>query len=117
MIKEFHLFAGIGGGIYGGMLLHHKCVGGVEINQYCQTVLKQRQSDGWMNEFPIYDDITTIDEKKNSKKSLMFFAGGGGHAKLSAMLQEETTSLKKICGHICLNLSKILKLLLFLQKM
>lgn len=114
MIKEFHLFAGIGGGIYGGMLLHHKCVGGVEINQYCQTVLKQRQSDGWMNKFPIYDDITTIDGK-NSKKSLMFFAGG--HAKHSAMLQEETTSLKKICGHICLNLSKILKLLLFLQKM
>lgn len=37
MIREFHLFAGIGGGIYGGMLLHHKCVGGVEINQYCQT--------------------------------------------------------------------------------
>lgn len=115
MIKEFHLFAGIGGGIYGGMLLHHKCVGGVEINQYCQTVLKQRQSDGWMNEFPIYDDITTIDGK-NLKKSLIFFAGGF-HAKLSAMLQEETTSLKKICGHICLNLSKILKLLLFLLKM
>lgn len=115
MIKEFHLFAGIGGGIYGGMLLHHKCVGGVEINQYCQTVLKQRQSDGWMNEFPIYDDITTIDGKKFKEKFDVLC--GGGHAKLSAMLQEETTSLKKICGHICLNLSKILKLLLFLQKM
>lgn len=116
MIKEFHLFAGIGGGIYGGMLLHHKCVGGVEINQHCQTVLKQRQSDGWMNEFPIYDDITTIDGKK-FKEKFDVLCGGGGHAKLSAMLQEETTSLKKICGHICLNLSKILKLLLFLQKM
>ena len=68
MIREFHLFAGIGGGIYGGMLLHHKCIGGVETNQYCQTVLKQRQSDGWMNEFPIYDDITTIDGKKFKEK-------------------------------------------------
>ena len=24
-IKEFHLFAGIGGGIYGGELLGHEC--------------------------------------------------------------------------------------------
>lgn len=61
MIREFHLFAGIGGGIYGGMLLRHKCVGGVEINQYCQTVLKQRQKDGWMDEFPIYDDVTKLE--------------------------------------------------------
>lgn len=76
MIKEFHLFAGIGGGIYGGMLLHHKCVGGVEINQYCQTVLKQRQSDGWMNEFPIYDDITTIDGKKFKEKFDILCGGG-----------------------------------------
>lgn len=26
-IREFHLFAGIGRGIYGGQLLGHKCVG------------------------------------------------------------------------------------------
>ncbi len=64
MIKEFHLFAGIGGGIYGGMLLGHKCVGGVEINKYCQSVLKQRQEDGWMNKFPIFDDVTNIDGAK-----------------------------------------------------
>ena len=61
MIREFHLFAGIGGGIYGGILLHHKCVGGVEINKYCQTVLRQRQQDGWMDKFPIYDDVTKLD--------------------------------------------------------
>lgn len=60
-IKEFHLFAGIGGGIYGGELLGHHCVGGVEIDKYCQTVLKQRQKDGWMEEFDIYDDITKLD--------------------------------------------------------
>ncbi len=60
-IKEFHLFAGIGGGIYGGELLGHHCVGGVEIDKYCQAVLKQRQKDGWMDKFDIYDDITKLD--------------------------------------------------------
>ena len=59
-IKEFHLFAGIGGGIYGGELLGHSCVGGVEINKYCQSVLKQRQADGWMNQFEIYEDIKSL---------------------------------------------------------
>ena len=42
-IKEFHLFAGIGGGIYGGKLLGHTCCAGVEIDENCQAVLKQRQ--------------------------------------------------------------------------
>lgn len=59
-ITEFHLFAGIGGGIYGGELLGHTCCGGVEILPYAQKVLKQRQEDGWMNEFPIYGDICTL---------------------------------------------------------
>lgn len=59
-IKEFHLFAGIGGGIYGGELLGHECCAGVEIDEYCKQVLKQRQLDGWMNEFPIYGDITKV---------------------------------------------------------
>ncbi len=60
-IKEFHLFAGIGGGIYGGELLGHKCCGGVEIDEYCQSVLKQRQADGWMTPFQIYGDLTKLD--------------------------------------------------------
>lgn len=59
-ITEFHLFAGIGGGIYGGELLRHRCVGGVEIDKYCQAVLRQRQKDGWMDIFDIYDDITKL---------------------------------------------------------
>lgn len=62
-IKEFHLFAGIGGGIYGGELLGHTCCAGVEIDSYCQSVLKQRQMDGWMNKFPIYGDITKLKGK------------------------------------------------------
>lgn len=60
-IREFHLFAGIGGGIYGGHILQHKCCGGVEIDLYCQSVLKQRQQDGWMDNFPIFSDITKLD--------------------------------------------------------
>ena len=59
-IKELHLFAGIGGGIYGGMMLGHKCCAGVEIDSYAKNVLVQRQKDGWMEEFPIYDDITKL---------------------------------------------------------
>lgn len=59
-IREFHLFAGIGGGIYGGRLLGHKCVGGVEIDEFCQNVLRQRQTDGWMEKFDIYGDLTKL---------------------------------------------------------
>lgn len=59
-IKEFHLFAGIGGGIYGGELLGHKCCGAVEIDEFCQKILSLRQQDGFMNQFPIYGDITKL---------------------------------------------------------
>ena len=59
-IREFHLFAGIGGGIYGGELLGHQCCGGVEIMPYAQGVLRQRQEDGWMPKFPIYGDLCKL---------------------------------------------------------
>ena len=54
-IKEFHLFAGIGGGIYGGELLGHECCGGVEIDDYCKKILLQRQQDGC----PVSPSMTT----------------------------------------------------------
>lgn len=63
-IKEFHLFAGIGGGIYGGILLGHNCVGGVEIDEFCKSVIRQRQLDGWMESFPLFNDVTNIDGSK-----------------------------------------------------
>ncbi len=59
-IKEFHLFAGIGGGIYGGKLLGHTCCGGVEIDDFCKQILSLRQQDGWMDSFDIYGDITEL---------------------------------------------------------
>lgn len=60
MIREFHLFAGIGGGIYGGKLLGNICCAGVEIDNFCQSVLRQRQIDGWLDKFPIYGDLTQL---------------------------------------------------------
>lgn len=74
-IKEFHLFAGIGGGIYGGHILGHSCCGAVEIDDYCKDVLEQRQQDGWMDSFPIYGDITSLDGR-DFKGSFDILCGG-----------------------------------------
>jgi DNA (cytosine-5)-methyltransferase 1 len=60
-MRELHLFAGAGGGILGGMLLGHTCVCAVEIEPYCRNVLLQRQRDGILPKFPIWDDVTTFD--------------------------------------------------------
>jgi DNA (cytosine-5)-methyltransferase 1 len=60
-MNELHLFAGAGGGILGGMLLGHTTVCAVEFEPYCQKVLLQRQQDGILPKFPIWDDVTTFD--------------------------------------------------------
>lgn len=60
-MNELHLFAGIGGGILGGILNGHTCVCAVENNRHCQKELLQRQRDGILPRFPIWDDITTFD--------------------------------------------------------
>ena len=62
-MNELHLFAGAGGGILGGMLLGHTCVCAVEIEEYPRKVLLQRQRDGILPRFPIWDDICTFDGK------------------------------------------------------
>ena len=67
-IREFHLFAGIGGGIYGGELLGNECCAGVEIMPYARTVLKQRQADGWMPKFPILPDVTKLAQEVEQGK-------------------------------------------------
>ena len=56
----FHLFAGIGGGILGDILLGHRPIGAVEINEYCRRVLLARQLDGCLPQFPIWDDVCTF---------------------------------------------------------
>jgi DNA (cytosine-5)-methyltransferase 1 len=60
-MREMHLFAGAGGGILGGLLLGHTTVCAVEIDPYCQKILKQRQADGILPEFPIHGDIKQFD--------------------------------------------------------
>jgi DNA (cytosine-5)-methyltransferase 1 len=60
-VNELHLFAGAGGGILGGMLLGHTCVCAVEIEPYPRSVLLQRQRDGILPWFPIWDDVCTFD--------------------------------------------------------
>ena len=62
-MNELHLFAGAGGGVLGGMLLGHTCVCAVEIEPYCRKVLLQRQRDGMLPQFPIWDDVRTFDGK------------------------------------------------------
>jgi len=60
-MNELHLFAGAGGGILGGQILGHTCVCAVEINEYARNVLLQRQRDGLLPRFPIWDDVCTFD--------------------------------------------------------
>ena len=57
---ELALFAGAGGGILGGMLCGHTCIGAVEIERFPREVLKARQRDESLPEFPIWDDVTTF---------------------------------------------------------
>jgi DNA (cytosine-5)-methyltransferase 1 len=62
-MNELHLFAGAGGGILGGILLGHTTVCAVEIEPYPRKVLLQRQRDGILPKFPIWDDVCTFDGK------------------------------------------------------
>ncbi len=61
--NELALFAGAGGGILGGKLLGWNTIGAVEIEKYPRDILLQRQRDGILEPFPIWDDITTFNGK------------------------------------------------------
>jgi len=60
-LNELALFAGAGGGILGGKLLGWRTVCAVEIEEYPRKVLMQRQDDGILPPFPIWDDVQTFD--------------------------------------------------------
>jgi DNA (cytosine-5)-methyltransferase 1 len=60
-MRELALFAGAGGGILGGLLLGWRTVCAVEINAYCARRLMQRQNEGHLPPFPIWDDVRTFD--------------------------------------------------------
>lgn len=50
-MRTLHLFAGAGGGILADVLLGHTPVCAVEVDVYCQSVLRARQRDGHLPEF------------------------------------------------------------------
>lgn len=56
-MNELALFSGAGGGILASKLLGFHTIGAVEIERYPREVLLQRQRDGALPEFPIWDDI------------------------------------------------------------
>jgi len=60
-VNELALFAGAGGGLLGSRLIGWRTVCAVEINDYCRRVLLQRQRDGQLEQFPIWDDARTFD--------------------------------------------------------
>ena len=60
-LRELALFAGAGGGILGGVLLGWRTVCAVEINAYCARRLMQRQNEGHLPPFPIWDDVCSFD--------------------------------------------------------
>ena len=62
-INELALFAGAGGGILGGKLLGWRTLCAVERDEYASSVLIQRQNDGHLEPFPIWDDVCTFDGK------------------------------------------------------
>src|SRR6056300_544047 len=74
-LNTFHLFAGAGGGILADLLLGHNPIGACEIEPYPREVLLQRQRDGILPRFPIWDDVTTFDGRP-WKGSVDIIAGG-----------------------------------------
>ena len=60
-LRELALFAGAGGGILGGKLLGWQTVCAVEWEPYPASVLVQRQNDGHLPPFPVWDDVQTFD--------------------------------------------------------
>ncbi len=59
-MRELSLFTGAGGGLLGTKLLGWEHIGYVEINDYCQEIIRQRIKDGILDEAPIFGDIKTF---------------------------------------------------------
>lgn len=57
---SIELFCGAGGGLLGGVLLGHTPICAVEYEKYPRKVLLQRQLDGVLPVFPIWDDVRTF---------------------------------------------------------
>lgn len=60
-MNELALFAGAGGGLLASQLLGWNTVCAVEIGEYPREVLLRRQEEGFLDKFPIWDDVCTFD--------------------------------------------------------
>lgn len=56
-MRELSLFSGGGGGLLAGILLDWTPIGYVEINDYCQRIIRQRIEDGHLPDAPIFGNI------------------------------------------------------------
>ncbi len=74
-MNELALFAGAGGGILASQLLNNRIVCAVEREPYRQGVLVQRQNDGILSPFPLWDDVRTFDG--NRWKGVVDLVSGG----------------------------------------
>ena len=59
-MNELALFAGAGGGILAGKMLGWRTVCAVEWEPYAASVLAARQNEGFLEGFPIWDDVQTF---------------------------------------------------------
>lgn len=59
-LRELSLCTGAGGGLLGSEILGIRTVCAVEIEPYCAGVLCERQNEGSLTLFPIWDDIKTF---------------------------------------------------------
>lgn len=78
-MRELSLFTGAGGGILGSKFLGWRTVGYVEFNDYCQRVIKQRITDGILENAPIFGDIRAFNSEgyAESYKGMVDVVTGG----------------------------------------
>lgn len=59
--RELSLFSGAGGGLLASHLYGHRVVCYVERDRLSQRVIQARIRDGYLDDAPIWDDVTTFD--------------------------------------------------------
>ena len=54
-MRALHLFAGCGGGILASLINEHQIIGANEIDKFCCDRLRQRQDEGNLPQFPVWE--------------------------------------------------------------
>ena len=74
-MNELALFAGVGGGLLGTHLVGIRTVCAVERNEHRISVLVERQNQGMLRRFPVWDDVRTFDGSR-WRGTVDFVSGG-----------------------------------------